>query len=431
MTKKTKDLIITLQNHIQFQSIKVGIDLLIQNGIDIDLYIPIGSDDIGYSNMYEDLYKYLKKQNYNIIRKINEDNIYKILLEPYPMDFYGKTNYKYRLKYKYSSISAKPNPVYKPEHNICYDGILCFGKYEANCLEAYTRTYIIENLKYINYNKKTNQGKHTLLYLPTFGNVSSIENIVKNIPNIKKEYKFITKFHHATSFLNDEKRRLDELEEMSDECYDQSTELIDLLSIADVVLTDNSGSIFEAIYADVPVCVFSKDINANKLENFNTPQFEIIGKDIIPYTDNPNEIVNILKKATSKEYINKRKEAKNNLFVKDSSEIIGFVNVINKYLNDDIDINYKKIHDILKNDYYSKNEKNIYLSEEIKKSNNANNELKVEVNKLNNANNELKLEVNKLNKVINEKDNILYYYQTKKLYKLAEKLYRLKNKIMK
>lgn len=391
MIKKTKDLIIALQNHIQFQSIKKGIDILIRDRKSIDLYVPVGRGDKGYSDMYENLYKYLISKRYNVIRTVEEAVLYKILLEPYPIDFYGKINYKYRLKYKYSSLSAKPNPVYKPEHNICYDGILCYGNYEANCLKAYTNTYIIENFKYTNYKKKVNKGKPTLLYLPTFGDVSSVEDITNAIPNLKKEYKFVTKFHHATSFLKEEKKRFNKLKGISDEWYDQNTKLIDLLSISDVVLSDNSGSIFEAIYADVPVCIFSKDINANKLETFNTPQFEIVKADMIPHANNPNEIISILNKASSKEYINKRKK--------------------------------------IKNDYYLKQESINNLNIELDRINNNNAELQLEINGINNNNTELQLEINRILTIINKKDNQLNYYQNQKLYKLANKLYKFKNKI--
>ena len=88
---------------------------------------------------------------------------------------------------------------------------------------------------------------------------------------------------------------------MADEWYDLNTSLSYLLSKSDVVLSDNSGAIFEALYNDVPVAIFAKNIN-KKLGNFDTIQYDLVTSDIIPYTNNPDDIFKILSLSCSDKY---------------------------------------------------------------------------------------------------------------------------------
>jgi len=358
-----KDIAIVIQNFIQFQSIKSGIDDLIARGKSIDIYVPEIKDKDGYGNMFDDFYENISKY-YSTSRKSNENIEYKILLEPYITESYFKLKYTYRIKYKYSTISAKPNPVYKPELNLCYDGIICFGEYEANYISAYAKPLVIENIKYKNFVKKPNNKKPILLYLPTFGEHSYIEEFLSEIDEIKKEYEVVVKLHHGTSFLISEIERAKKLKQKSDRYYDQNTALATLLSEANVVLSDNSGSIFEAIYANVPVAIFAKEINDTRLEKFDTTQYVLVKKKIIPYTDNSKKIMKILKQATSSEFVKKQNDWRKYAFSLKNVKENNFAEKIEKYLNDDEEIiRYKNIHDVLKKEYYC------YKNEIIEKQN--------------------------------------------------------------
>jgi len=472
-----KDIAVVIQNSIQFQSIKNGIDILISKGKNIDIYIPKMQDEDGYGNMFNEFYNNISK-SYSIKRDDIEDIEYKILLEPYVTDSYFKLNYKYRIKYKYSSISAKPNPVYKPELNLCYDGIICFGEYEANYLSTYSKPLIIGNMKYENFKRNT-VGKPILLYLPTFGQHSYIEEFVNEIDNLKKEYEIVVKMHHGTSFLIKEKKRVELLEKKCDRCYDQNTELAKLLEEASVVLSDNSGSIFEAIYANVPVGIFAKDINDTKLGNFDTTQYMLVKKEIVPYTNNAKEILNILKKAKSEEYFEKQKKWRNKAFYIEENQTIRFVENIEKYLNDDEEIvRYKNMHDILKEEYYANKktviEKQNYILEqkhhieiltnmqkeyenkienlekikkvhenkiedleEIKRENEnklrnltkIKKEYEVRISNNNVCNMRLEQDIQNLNNIVQKQNLELEIYKNSKLYIIAEKLYKIINKV--
>ncbi len=484
-----KDIAVTIQNFVQFYSIKNGIDELIKKNYSVDIYIPQANDNLGYGNMYDETYKELSKANYSIKRTTDNNISYKILLEPYPMDFCLKLNFQYRLKYKYSPIPAKPNLTCKPESNILYDAILCYGDYDAEYLKAYAATYVIGNLKYINFKKKTvsNNSKPVLLFLPTYGENSSILQLTDELKKLKDKYYIIVKSHHCTSSLNDELYRIDMLKDISDEYYDHSTQLTELLSKSDIVLSDNSGSIFESIYANVPVAIFSKDLNANKLGDFNTTQFDIVNEGFVPYTNNPLELSTILDNALSDSYKDKLSILRNKLFHFSQNPIEEFVSIIELFLNDKFNLKYKAIHDILINEYVA----NKKLINDLKLEN-SNNSIKIndlEAINLNNINeiNSLKLEIdnnikqidllkrdilscknelstanstilsykdelnaanntilsykNELNTAnstissckdkLNDANRVIEYYEKGKLYKICKKIYKLYYKLFK
>lgn len=406
---------VTIQNLVQFYSLQKGIDALISKDYTVDIYVPINNDDSGIGDMFNETYEALFKLGYTPMRNLDSTKHYKILLEPYPMDIYYKFNFQYRLKYKYAPIAAKPNLTCNPENNIFYDAIFCYGSYEANYLKAYSNTYIIGNLKYMDFHRAPvfRKNKPVLLYLPTYGPSSSIDNIIDSLKLLKNDYYIVTKFHHGTSYLHYEKTRIEKLKCISDEYYDHSTQLIDLLAKAHVVLSDNSGSIFESLYAGVPVAIFSDNLNDNKLENFNTTQFEIVSKGYIPYTNNTSEISKILKEAISEEYIRKQETLKEVLFHDSQNPVKDFIEVIELYMNDNIDTKYKAIHDILIKNYQDK----------INLINNLNTII-TEKNK--------ELEALKTNseKILSQKDKIISYYENGKLYKLSNKFYRTYHKLI-
>lgn len=224
---EVKNIAITFQNLVQFYSMKNGIDALISKGYSVDIYVPINNDTSGIGNMFTETYNNLTSMGYSPIRELDSSKHYKILLEPYPMDIYYKFNYTYRLKYKYSLLSAKPNLVYNPENNLYYDAILSFGPYEASYLKAYSNIEMMGNLKYVNLEKldKPSTNKKILLYLPTYGNSSSIDTILEELEKLKEKYYIIVKFHHGTSFLQTEENRITQLKKIADESYDHNIEL--------------------------------------------------------------------------------------------------------------------------------------------------------------------------------------------------------------
>lgn len=418
-----KDIAVVILNYIQYVNIVPGINKLIEKGYNVDIYCPFIKTNDGFDIMYNDNIRNLKEKGYNVYTKVSKKK-YKILLEPYP---YMNIESKYKIRYRYSNISAKPNIVYKPENYLRYDGILCSGQYDSNYLNVLTQTYITGNMKFINFKrKKKEKSKTVLVYLPTYGDESSIDMLKDYFKNLKKYYYIITKIHHGTTFLNSEKDRIKYLKMYSDEFYDCNKDVDELLSIADVVLTDNSGSIFEALYTYVPVAVFCDDINKNKLMNFDTTQYVLFKEGILPYTNRISKLKETISKAMSKDVSDKQKKWSNNNLYHPVDQTIDFVNTIEKFMNDDVNERYLQMHEILREKYiYNLNE-----TKRIPLLNDTIDKLNLELNSVREDNRcimEKNIYLNDENLTLKKE---LKKYQDGKLYKLSQKIYKIKGELI-
>ncbi|NMA51097.1 MAG: hypothetical protein GX951_04530 [Mollicutes bacterium] len=421
-----KDVAVVFLNYIQYVSIVPTLEKLTSMGYKVDYYCLKDGDPIGFDIMFNDFKRMLREKQIKIYEKALKCE-YKVLLEPYPIEM--GIRYKYRIKYAYSLLSAKPNKVYFVRNLLLYDAILCFSKCSANYLSVFSKTFLMGNQKYGDiYRKKNNKNsKKVLLYLPTYGEESSINLIAKEFLKLKEKYYVISKVHHCTTYLKNEKEQLQKVKDGSDEFYNTNEDLGPLLSRADVVLTDNSGAIFEALYTNTPIAIIADDINKNKYYNFNTTQYELVQKGIIPYTNNPDDLLKIVAAAMSSKYYEAQKKWNKENFYHPKDKTKDSVSVIINYINDNIDERYQAMHDILKNEYYLY--KDSYDSLEIKEKeyNDKIESLKLDNDKIQIENNHLKeqLEIYKL-----DNDNLkeqLNYYKTGKLYKIANKIYRIKN----
>lgn len=414
MSEKRKcDIAVTIQNMGQFYSVDSGLKELIKRGKSVDMYIPCGRDNNGMEEMFDSTYETLKNTKYHIFRE-EQDVEYKVLLEPYPMEYYLNFQSEYRVKYTYGALSAKPDLVYFPDNYICYDGVICYGPYEAGYLKAYARTHIIGNMLFEDFKRKktTEEEKPVLLYLPTYGEGSSLELVIDKIDELKEHYHVITKFHHGTSFLKAEQKRLEDFRRKCDEWYDHNIQLSELLEKADVVLSDNSGAVFEAICVGIPVCIIAKELNEG-LDEFYSTQSDLVRKEVIPYSDDAEDIVRIVEEALSQEYIEKQKKIRETYFYHTDKMAEEFADVIEYYLNDKLNIRRKQLHDILNRRYREYKEKYI---EYVYKYDKAIADLGKEINLLHESEESLRRQ--------------LSYYENGKLYNIVKKIYKIVFKIL-
>ena len=342
-----------VQNLVQFYSIKNGVDALIRAGYKVDVYVPTVEDTDGFKNILNDTYDALSAMGYSPARDPSDAGRYKILLEPYPIGAYSEIPHDYRLKYKYALLSAKPEPSFHTDKNLIYDAELLFSPYEARFLSAFTKTELIGNLKYASFEaaERPETDKKILLYLPTYGDISSIDAIADTLAGLKDEYYIITMLHHGTSFLFSEGDRTEKIVAVSDEHYDHRTELASLLSVADVVLSDNSGAIFESLFAGVPTAVCSDDLNRRRIGGLDTTQYKLAKEGVIPHTTDPSGIPAALSAALSDGVASRQREMRSALFHLPDDPVAEFVGVIEKYLNDEVDRDFKAIHDLASGDF--------------------------------------------------------------------------------
>ena len=392
MKKKKDKIAVVIYNYVQYLSIMPGIKGLIKKGYDIDFYCGEVKDDSGFNNLFSDVSKVIKKDGFKVYKKVQKEN-YKIVLDPY-IGLYD-IDAKYKIRYRYGPICAKPNKVLKAEQMLRYDCIICSGPYEARMLNAFAHTEIVADLKFMDFKKKKvmgNSKKKVLLYLPTYGEESSIDLALDELEKLKKDYFIIAKTHHGTSFLKNEGERSNKLNKVVDKCYDLHTELKGLLEISDVVLSDNSASIFEAMLNNIPVAIFTNDINQNKLGEVNTVQYDLYKEKILPYTNDAKKIGKVLKEALSKEYIDRQKKWSKENFSYSKDPIKDFVSLIDKYYNDEIDMQ----------DYYFRRSILEYIKEKDKY-------------------------IDHMWEAWRYQESILKKYREWRLYKWATKLYEIKN----
>ena len=153
-----------------------------------------------------------------------------------------------------------------------FDLALTYGPYSNKMIGSWTRAEAVGNARFDDWfsgkiTEKTVESirrhldphKKTILYMPTHHDLSSLEFLAPVLGALLNEYNLIIKPHPSTLF--NEPVRLHEFKEKLREQCDPSSifwadDFIDntrLLFVADVVISDNSGAIFDAILADKPV----------------------------------------------------------------------------------------------------------------------------------------------------------------------------------
>ena len=332
----------------EFYAMREVIDHLISQKKHLDIIAPY---DSGYNGMAKHTLSGIKKLGYSPKKDIPKNKKYKVLLTPYPnIQGVERAQYSYHLRFPYSTISAKPNPVYTPDAKINYDAIICFNYYEPQLLSAYgVECFSVPYWKYFNSKKPKKKARPTLLILPTFGqDTSCVQLLTKSfITQLHKHFEIIIKAHHAIHFNIDGGSSLDSLKSLGVELYDSDTPITELLQRADIVLSDNSGSIFEAIYSNTPVATLSADLNARHLGDIDTLQYQLAENGILPHSSNPKNIIPIL--LSMDPYFAKQQKIKNELFPKiESNRPKEFISIINSYLYKNEEKDYrKKLHDLM------------------------------------------------------------------------------------
>lgn len=258
MMMKIRNVAVILENNIQYESFKNAIDIMISININVDIFIPIQEINDGFNIMFDDFYEEIKNYNYNIYRyKI--DKKYDILFQPYLIPQFKDLNHVYTIKYMYG-LTTKPEFSLSLETNYIFDAFLCYGKYDSECLKNYGITFQIGNIKYLNFkeNEKKHKKKLTILYLPTYGAYSSIKLVSPELNKLRDTYNILIKPHHGTEYLENEleSKHRDILKSNFNNILSSKHSLIDLLNKCDVVITDQSGAVFDAICVKKPVIMY-------------------------------------------------------------------------------------------------------------------------------------------------------------------------------
>jgi hypothetical protein len=142
------------------------------------------------------------------------------------------------------------------------DLILAYGEYARAKFSKRARSLTIGNprwddwtssefkeLSFSRLQKYKHGSNATILYAPTWGSLSSISDWIKPIIDLSKNYSVIIKTHHNSKIDS-------EILEHSNSAnihFLPGEDLFSLFCVADVVISDFSGAIFDAILCELPV----------------------------------------------------------------------------------------------------------------------------------------------------------------------------------
>ena len=309
-----------------------------------------------------------------------------------------------KIRFPYGSIGAKPSLSYSPTSQEVFHAFLCIGTPEADILNVYGRTHIVENLRFINFRKQTAKAKKkTVLFTPTYNDELSASDLRNLFRNLKKKYHIITKLHHGTNYRPEHQAYRELLEDLSDECYDANTSLADLFARADMLLCDNSAAYSDACYVGLPCAIFCQDLHKFDIANITSTQEKLIARGIIPYTNKVKDIESIISKALSPSVIKKQQESAKVLFPAEyRTGTQGYLDIINYYLECPNIQDYIDMHN--------------YLYELRQQT-------------VNNISAELSHIVEEKNHIIDEINKELSDYRSGKLYKISNKIYKAYSKV--
>ena len=321
--RSLKSAAVVLQNYIQYESFVNAIDIMIENNIETTILVPIEKNDLGFQNMFDTIYNYLKDNtNYNIKRTCEEDEYYDMLFMPYPIEQFLNIRRTYTIKYMYSLVT-KPWHSLSPNSNNIFDVILTYGMTETP-LKTYANVFPIGNIKYLKFEKDNKKNdKINLLYLPTYGEDSDMETIIPRIAKLKNRYHLAIKAHHGTNYLtnNEETNRRQLIENNFDTIYSSEDSLLKLLADTDIVIADNeSGAIWDAICTKVPVIICDYNLVEKDYNGYVAEHYKAIKKQEILVIDKDNDIEKIIEKTLTKGQKNKQEQLFKRIFYCENKE---------------------------------------------------------------------------------------------------------------
>lgn len=186
-----------------------------------------------------------------------------------------------------------------------FELILSYGEYSQKYLSIFTLSQIVGNPKFddwfnnsldtntINYLRNNlDPSKKTILYTPTHDTqkgMSSLPILLQEYLEQAKNFNFLIKLHYLTSI--DEPESIEKLKTMGCMFFDETTDILPLLKVCDIVLSDNSGAIFDAVLAQKSIVLFETD------EKVFRPNFFIGNRGVTGLMTYPNSLEQQIKKS--------------------------------------------------------------------------------------------------------------------------------------
>jgi len=149
---------------------------------------------------------------------------------------------------------------------------LAYGNYAARKLGHYSPVLAVGNPRYddwfdenfhtaakLKYENVLIPARKTILYAPTWGDLSSVDKYAAEIFALGKHYNVLIKMHHNTELL--ETNRAKNVKESKVASFGANADLMELLAVSDVVVSDYSGAMFDALFCRKPVVLLDLELD--------------------------------------------------------------------------------------------------------------------------------------------------------------------------
>lgn len=190
--------------------------------------------------------------------------------------------------------------------NSQYDAILTYGTEDTSRFECYQTAYPVGNCRWDTFLRNFasvedthshQERKKGILYAPTYGELSSIDGWFSDIADLSNEFEVYVKPHHGTLFKKSEEERLRRIQESGLNMISSLQELVDILPAIDVIISDGSGMVFDALLLKKPLIQCRIDFNPNLLSTASSSEYHLEGyahqiQDTSQLRDSLSEVLN-------------------------------------------------------------------------------------------------------------------------------------------
>lgn len=208
---------------------------------------------------------------------------------------FSQTDFKGSHRFRSTPLFALQYSLAKETHqygawHVNFRAAFCYGEYSARRLAYACSTFAcghprlsgdgasLDEALVEEYRARLDPGKPTLLYAPTWGAGSLVESFLGDMDWIGERYNVIVRPHHNT--MSRESMRLGMVEIPARPAFVDDFAI--QCSLADVVVSDYSGAIFDALYLGKPVALFRDGRVAEEgISSFSVDSIEVARQDDI------------------------------------------------------------------------------------------------------------------------------------------------------
>lgn len=204
------------------------------------------------------------------------------------------------------------------------DLALVYGPYSAERMARFCPVREVGNTRFDAYRPKLAgaKGLGTILYAPTWGPLSTQDEFLDAVLELSRDYRLILKLHHNTAIK--ESARRERLEAKGVRFYGEHDDLVPLLAEADLVLSDFSGAIFDALLAERKILLLQNNERSRYGRKLGPKSLELRARERIgPVVKRPSDLAEAVQAVFSGKLDLRiaNEDLRNELFIRGGSAI--------------------------------------------------------------------------------------------------------------